>query len=273
MVRPEAIPPMCFRAGLFNEKKSGLMRYPSLFITAFSLGFVGCVQYHYSPNFVQTPSIQKKGDGVLTAAVGGSPVALNGDFHASYSPVKHGAVMLNYFRTRSSYTDNNIFGGTSYTETGKGSLLEGALGAYMPVAFGTGALYAGWGLGQMRNDYGIGRIADFKLNRFFVQPTFTFKNDWLRLGLGLRVVRLSYPSGSIDYRIEPADIEVIRRLEKASPFWFPEYGGNLGVHFKPFTISASFVLIGSSPAVDYGFDRSNVGLGLSAELQELFKKR
>jgi hypothetical protein len=142
----------------------------------------------------------------------------------------------------------------------------------MPIAFGTGALYAGWGRGHMRNDYGIQRIADLGIQRFFIQPTFTFKNDWFRLGMGVRLVGLNYPTGDIDYRIEPSDIEGIRRLETDSPFWFPEIGGNIGIHFKPVTVSAGMVLVVSGPANDFGYDSSNFGLGITFELQEMFKK-
>jgi len=249
------------------------MRPFILLFAAFLLFSVGCVQHHYSPNFIQTPYLEKKGDGVVTAAVSGSPGSLNGDFHASYSPVKYGTVMLNYLRTSTSFDNANVFGGTTYHQTTKGYLVEGALGGYLPVFFGTGALYVGWGQGQMRNDFGIGRIADLRLQRFFVQPTFTFKNDWFRLGMGLRLVRLNFPSGDIDYRIEPSDIEKIQRLENESPFWFPELGGNLGVHFRPVTISANLVIVGARPASEYGFDGSNIGVGISLELNELFKKR
>ncbi|MBC7773906.1 MAG: hypothetical protein H7246_00600 [Phycisphaerae bacterium] len=249
------------------------MRPFILIFAGFLLLAAGCVQYHYSPNFVQTPYVVKKGDGMVTAAISGSPVALNGDFHASYSPIKYGTVMLNYFQAHSSFTENNFLGGPSYLQTTKGYLVEGAVGAYKPFSFGTAALYVGWGQGQMRNDYGINRIADLGLQRFFVQPTFTYKNDWFRLGIGLRFVRLNFPSGNIDYRIEPADVVIIQRLEKESPFWFPEMGGNIGIHFKPVTISANLVIMATRPAAEYSFDASNIGVGLSLELQELFKKR
>ncbi len=240
---------------------------------AFLFFAVGCRHYHYSPNFVHTPYIEKKGDGVVAATFGANPVTLNGDFHASYSPIKHGAVMLNYFRTRSSFEEPNFLGQPVYQESTEGYFLEAAAGGYWPFEFGTVAMYVGWGQGQMRNDYGIARISDLRLQRFFVQPTLTYKNDWFRLGLGLRLVQLSFPSGTIDYRIEPEDIEVIKRLEKDSPFWFPELGGNLGLHFKPVTISAHLVLAALRPSTDYGFDGINIGLGISLELQELFKKR
>ncbi|MFN0216707.1 MAG: hypothetical protein ACKVT2_20815 [Saprospiraceae bacterium] len=245
----------------------------TLLAGALLLFSTGCVQYHYSPNFISTPFIDKKNDGMLSAAVSGSPVSVNGDFHASYSPVKHGIVALNYFRTSSSFTQTNFLGVPNYTQTTKGNLLEASIGAYRPISFGTGALLVGWGQGRVRNDYGIGRIADLRLQRFFVQPSFTFKNSWFRLGMGLRLVRLHFPSGEVDYRIEPGQIETIQRLEQKTPFWFPEFGGNIGFHFKPITISAHLVLLASGAPTDYGFDGSNIGLGITFELQEMFKKK
>lgn len=232
----------------------------------------GCVQYHYSPNFIQTPYLEKKGNAEIKAAISGSPVSINGDFHASYSPIKRGAVMLNYYRTHSSFEDSNFLGGTTYVQASDGYLLEGAIGTYFPVSFGSGALYIGGGQGRMRNDFGINRIADLRLQRFFVQPTFTFKNDWFRLGMGVRLVMLNFPTGKVDYRIEPEDIQVIQRLERESPFIFPEIGGNLGIHLKPITISANMVLVLTKPDSDLGFDGSNVGIGLSVELAEIFKR-
>jgi hypothetical protein len=248
------------------------MRPSLLMFAACMLFAASCTQYHYSPNFVQTPYLDKKGDGIVTAAVSGSPVSINGDFHASYSPIKYGTVMLNYFRNRSSFEDQNFFGGPTLIQSSKGYLMEGAVGGYRPCAFGTAAVYVGWGQGKMRNDYGVQRIADLRLQRFFIQPTFTFKNDWFRFGVGMRVVRLNYPSGDIDYRIEPSDIAIIQRLENESPFWFPELGGNIGIHFKPVTFSANLVIVASRRATDYGFDGSNAGVGISVELHELFKK-
>lgn len=232
-----------------------------------------CVQYHYSPNFLQTPYHEQKGEAVVSASVTGGPTSLGGDFSASWSPVKNGTVMLNYYHTRSQFQDPNIFGGTSYIERSRGYLMEAAAGGYFPLFFGTGAVYAGGGFGRTRNDYGIERIADIRLNRFFVQPTFTFRNNWFRLGMGLRMVMVNFPKGNIDYRIEPDDIAVIQKLEQESPFIFPELGGNIGVHFKPVTVMAQLVLLPTQHSVDYGFDASNFGIGLSLDLHELGRNK
>jgi len=249
------------------------MRFVTLCIAASLFANFGCVQYHYSPNFIQTPYLEKKGNAEIKAAVSGSPISINGDFHASYSPIKHGVVMLNFYRTHSRFEDSNFFSGTTYNKASDGYLVEGAVGTYFPFSFGSGALYVGSGQGRMRNDYGIGRISDLRTQRFFIQPTFTFKNDWFRIGMGMRLVMLNFPSGKVDYRIEPEDIQIIQRLERESPFIFPEIGGNIGIHLKPITISANMVLVLTKPDSDYGFDGSNVGIGLSVELAEIFKKR
>ena len=250
-----------------------LMRLLCLLFPAMMLFGGGCAQYHYSPNFIHTPQIDQKNAAVLTAAASGSPTSINGDFHVSYSPINHCILMANFFRASSSFTESNFFGGPVLRKKTSGYLAEAAIGGYTPLAFGTGALYAGWGKGSMENDFGIDRIARLGLERFFIQPTFTFKNDWFRLGMGMKIVRLSFPSGNIDYRIEPADIQIIQRLEQESPIWFPEFGGNIGFYFKPITISAHLVLVTSKPVSVYGFDGSNMGIGISLELEDVVKKR
>jgi len=243
-----------------------MMRPMILFFGFLLLFSGGCVQYHYTANQVHTPYFDKKGDAMVSASIGGSPVTLRGDFHASFSPIKHGTVMLNYFQTLTNFNDADFFTGTNYLKRTRGYLFEGAAGGYMPFAFGTGALYVGYGQGRMRNDFGLERIADLRLQRLFVQPTFTFKSEWFRLGMALRVVRLNFPSGDIDYRIEPEDLQVIQRLENNGPFWFPEMGGNIGIHIKPITITANLILVGTKKAAEYGIDPMNIGLGLTYEL-------
>jgi hypothetical protein len=228
-----------------------------------------CVQYHYSPNFVPTPHLEQKGEATVRAAINGGPTAIGGDLHAAWSPVKHGTVMVNYYQRQSRFEDFNFIGGTNYENRSKGFLMEGAVGGYVPFSFGMGALYAGGGYGRTKNDYGIGRIAELSLSRLFIQPTFTFKNDWFRIGMGMRVIMLSFPKGEIDYRIDTDDIYVLQRLERQSPFIFPELGGNIGIHFKPVTLSGHLVLVPSQRALDYGFDSSNIGISLGLDLHEL----
>ena len=79
----------------------------------------------------------------MTAAASGSPVSINGDFHASYSPIKHGTVMVNYFRARSSFEDVNFFSGPTYVQSAKGYLVEAAAGGSPVSMVGDWALALG----------------------------------------------------------------------------------------------------------------------------------
>lgn len=243
------------------------MLKPLLIAAAACLIFAGCTHYHYSPNYLQTPYISQKNEGLATAAIGGGPTTLNIDFQAAYSPIQHGTVFVNYHRTRAAFERYSFLSTTSYQQKAKGHLLEAGIGAYRSLFWGTGAIYAGFGGGEMHNDYGIQRYADLQMNRFFIQPTITFKNDWFRLGMGIKIVRLNYTRGNIDYRIEPSDIDVIERLEGKSPLWFPEIGGNIGFHFRPVTFYASLVMVLSSQSYEYGLDGANLGVGLTYEFR------
>ena len=249
------------------------MRPILLLLAAYLFTLVSCVQYHYSPNLIQTPYIDQKDDLEISAAVLGGTPAKNMDFRLAYSPIKHTTVMLNYYRFGNSFENSNFFGGPVYKETTNGQFMEAAAGVYTPMGFGTGSLYLGWGIGSTRNDFGLERISVLKVHRYFIQPTYTFQNDWFRIGMGVRLVRLSFPSGDVDFRIEYDDIRIIQRLEQESPFWIPEFGGNMGVHFKPFTFFASLVLSTSRATYDTGLDNSNIAVGITAELQDIFRKK
>lgn len=255
----------CFRTAM--RFVYPLMLLSSMFLTD------ACVQYHYSPNFLQTPYVDSKGDGQVTAAVSGGPVTANGDFHASYSPIKHGTVMLNSFHYITRYTNQTFFGAPSEQYSTKGYFLEGAIGGYIPFEYTTAAIYTGWGFGHLENDYDLGRVANFSLQRFFVQPTMTFKIDWFRLGLGLRLVSLHVPSGFVDQRIDQLEIQKIQNIEQDSPIWFPEVGGNIGFHLEPITFTGNCVLVAPNVVGKYGFRSSSVGLALSIELEDLFKTK
>jgi hypothetical protein len=227
-----------------------------------------CSQQHYSPNIIYTPVAEKKGDATVSAALMGGENSFSGNFHASYSPMNHGLLMVNHYRTRASFTEQNFFvfpPPEPTTQSYKIQFTEGCVGAYKPISFGIGTIMAGWGAGTTQNDYGYERLANLRFNRFFVQPSFSFKNNWFRIGMGLRLVRLSFTSGEVDYRIEPTDITYIKNLETNSPIWFPEVGGNIGLTMKNVTVFGSMVLNQLADA-DYTVGRVNMALGLNVDL-------
>lgn len=237
------------------------------------LSLLNCSQQHYSPNIIYTPVVEKKGDVTVSAALIGGENTLSGHFHASYSPLNHGLLMVNHYRTSAAFHNSStIFFPPSepFTQSYKIQLTEGCIGAYRPISFGIGTIMAGWGMGTTLNDYGQTRLANLKFSRVFVQPSLGFKNSWFRIGMGLRLVRLHFISGQVDYRIEPHDITYIRNLETQTPIWFPEVGGNIGLTMKNATIFGSVVLnqYGKS---NYAFGRVNIALGVNIDINAASK--
>lgn len=250
------------------------MRNLSLCVCALALLLSSCNNhYHYSPNTLNIPHANERGQGSITALVGGDPNTLSGELKLSYSPVKNATLMLNYFGTRSNFTDYNFFTNQFLDKKIRGQFVEVGGGGYVPSFFGTAALYAGGGMGYMNNDYGYAKYSKLRLNRLFIQPTFSFKNDWLRLGMGVRVVCLNFPTGDVDYAIEETYLEQIRKLESDGPFWLAEFGGNIGIYFHGISLTANAMLAPAPYVYEYGFDPFNVNIGLSYEFSALKKKK
>lgn len=250
------------------------MRIPFFGLLAMAFLCFSCVQYHYTPNFIQTPAIEKKGDGVIYGGLNLDFNGRKGDFHASFSPVPHISLVSNFLRVNTAYTHNDFSAPSSYRYKEQGHLWEAGIGGYYPIGFGTVAVYAGYGVGRMRNDYDLGRVADLRLERYYLQPTYTFKTKHVRLGIGMRVARLHYPQANIDYRIDQSEIDVLKRIEQDSPFLMTEFGGTIGYYQKPFFFSMHGLISAHPGWASYNFDASNVGMGIGVELQDIkFKKK
>jgi hypothetical protein len=259
---------------IIQSAKKLPMRSAILLFALSSLA-TSCTHYYYSPNLLNTPHFERKHDASIAANIGGGVDALSTNVQLAYSPVKHATVMLNYFQYRGRFENTNFFGGPTYQEGTKGDFFEAAVGAYKPELFAgmNMAIYAGWGQGNIRNDYGLFRYAQLQYQRTFLQPTMTFKNDWAFVGIGLRLVHLRFTSGNIDYRIEPYDLEEIRAIEYQSPFLIPEGGLNVGFNLRPVVLHGSLVLSNLASQSDVYFKRVNLNVGITFVLHEMFQKK
>jgi hypothetical protein len=262
------------RLPIYLSAKRLPMRSATL-LFALSSFAASCTHYYYSPNLVNTPHFERKHDASISANVGGGVDALNANFQLAYSPFKHGTVMLNYFNYRSRFENTNFFSGPTYQEANRGSFFEVAAGAYKPELFAgmNMAIYAGWGQGNIQNDYGLSRYAALQYQRAFLQPTMTFKNDWAFVGFGFRLAHIRFTSGNIDYRIEPHDLEEIQKIEYESPFLIPEGGLNVGFNLKPVLLHGSLVLSNLTSQSDVYFKRVNLNIGITLTLHEMFQKK
>ena len=259
------------------------MLFRTIFYLIFLGLFTGCTHYNYSPNLVPTPFNVEKNEATFAANLGG---ILNGhtvDVQAAYNPLKRVTLMANYFQGSSEFNES-----ISVSEKNKYRLnyVEAAAGAWQPL-FGEPVYvgcFLGFGSAMVKNDYGFSRRSKLRFNKTFLQPTIMYKGDWLRFGFGTRFAHMAYKSGDIDNGIAPEELEILRQIERDSPFNFLEIGFNIGLDLGAgITWTSSVVrsdLIGSKKVENtyqlnntYQFDPLNISAGLSFDIHRLFKKK
>lgn len=232
-----------------------------------------CTHYYYAPNTLNTPYLQDKHDATVRLALGSGNEYQATELQAVYSPIRHGALMVNYF---------NAQGNKSSTDSGKGygQMLEGAIGAYLPFAeVFSASLFAGYGRGQVHNEYVVSggsgstiyRPSDLKFERHFIQPGVVFRGHRrFTASLGFRLCRLHYISGEIDASIPTEDLKAIMLIEEKSPIWLPEAAYSIGLHIRP--VTANLTLTRSvSPDPELRLNPSNFAFCLGIDIHELVK--
>ncbi|MBK6929357.1 MAG: hypothetical protein IPH12_00260 [Saprospirales bacterium] len=227
----------------------------------------GCTHYYYAPNSLQTPFLQQRGDTrVSLGFIGGDE--FNGfEAHAAYSPIRYGAVMVNYFQVQSNYSDNTA------SDWGRGRLTEVALGAYYPAhKYLSFSLFAGWGGGRVLNSYTDGAKSDLHFERRFIQPGFAVQGKWARVGMAFRFNRLKYLHGDIDLEIGEPHLTTIGNIEEASPVYVPEFGLSFGFGARPIWIDLGINLNNSYDASKLGFAGSTTRITLNCELDHFWRK-
>ena len=236
-----------------------------------------CSHRYYAPNTIQMPALQERGDATANVGLAVGPEYSGLEAHAAYSPVKHMALMLNYFRVSSDkdkVPDDVVPGGPAEPEWGRGQFLEGAVGGYLPLdGRNTVSLFVGMGEGSSYNYFGFARFADLRFRRWFVQPSITAEYSRVRLGFGLRLAHLKFYEGLVDYRIDEQEREVIERLAEDSPLFLPEYALHFCWKLGVFTLNNTVTYSPSQAAQkDNRFAGSNLNIGLGVDLNKLWKK-
>ncbi|MFN4253795.1 MAG: hypothetical protein ACK4Q5_02175 [Saprospiraceae bacterium] len=237
-----------------------------------------CSHRYYAPNTIQMPALRASGDAVANVGLAVGPEYSGVEAHAAYSPAKHTALMINYFRASSDkdkVPDNITPGGSNEPQWGKGQFLEGAVGGYLPLdERNTLSMFVGMGEGSTYNYFGLSRFADLRFRRWFVQPSITAEYNRVRLGFGLRFARLKFYRGLVDYRIDEQEREVIERLVEDSPMFLPEYALHFSWKMGIFSINNTVTYSPSQAAQkDNRFAGSNLNLGLGVDLHKFWKKQ
>lgn len=230
-----------------------------------------CNHRYYAPNTIQVPALSAKNDLILNASAATGPEFSGFEGSVAYSPLKYGAVMVNYFNVAS---DKKSLGdGSEEKEWGKGQLLEGAVGGYLPLDDrNTLSLFAGFGQGSVYNNYGYGILSDLNFQRVFLQPSIVSQFKYVRVGFGLRFAQLRYTSGTVDAKMDDSEEAIIESLEKDSPIFLPEYALNFGWKLGAVTLNNTMTYSPSQAAQkDNRFAGSNLNMGLTVDLHRIFK--
>lgn len=200
--------------------------------------FVSCAvfplaaQINYAPNVLQAPNLSRAGDGSIGIALGRGQWVDSKELQASYAPHKHIALVA-----------NAMLSGQASTKRGEeiGSYLEfwevGA-GIYDTYSKGTISLLAGFGQGSLSSNYGVNLQSNFDLQRWFAQPSVSYRSGFFTGGVGMRFSFLAYPFGETAFDISEYDLKAIRSIDLNNPFFLPELGVQAGVYFRPVSIMA-----------------------------------
>ncbi|TNE68390.1 MAG: hypothetical protein EP344_01410 [Bacteroidetes bacterium] len=228
-----------------------------------------CTHYYYAPNTLQTPFLQKRGDMRVSAGYIAGDEFQGLELHAVLSPVRYGAVMVNYLDVRNS--GNNF---SSNNDWGKGQLIEIGLGGYYPATDKLSlSLFAGWGGGSVLNAYDQDARADLRFQRRFLQPGLAVQGRWVRFGAALRLNQLQYVRGDINYAIGEPHITTITRIEQQSPHFVPESAFTLGVGTRPFWVNMTLNTNHKADRTDLGFAEATFGIALFCELDYFWREQ
>jgi hypothetical protein len=247
----------------------------SLLNSFFALVFLAffhtqCTHRYYAPNSIQMPVLKNAGDAKVAAGVSFGPEFRGLEAQAVVSPIKYGAVMVNYFKAGSNSTKDL----QSNQEWGKGYLYEMGLGGYYPINGSSSiSAFSGLGRGMTSNYYGNGKQAELKFNRFFVQSAIASQFKVLHLGFGLRLARLSFTEGFFDYKIDEIDRNVLLEIEKRENMWLPEYALQFGWKVGAVTFNNIVTYSPSQTAQTLQFAGSNLNFSVIFDINKFLKKK
>ncbi len=137
----------------------------------------GCTHYYYAPNAANIPAFKEENTFKLNAGYASGETVEGADIQLAYSVSPKVAIMVNSFFAGHSDDVTDVYGGSTGTQSGSGSYMEGALGYYKPTGikkiwvFET---YAGAGVGGEKHVYSNSQTAKLNLIKLFLQPSFSY---------------------------------------------------------------------------------------------------
>ena len=222
--------------------------------------------YNYAPNSIYFCQLQKKYAATLSGSLSRGNDFSGKELQVAFSPIKHAAILINYFDAQRDAVRRQEDEGTSsrFGELG--------VGVYETTDLGTVSIFAGVGKGSVFSNYTLDRAASFDLERWFIQPSILRRNKNFEWGVALRFNRLIYSQGKVDYSIDDYDLRAVRALEERAPFFIPELGLRAGLSFSLFTFSVNLTNVFYTTRT-YNFERVNSNLMLTFDVGKIGQKK
>ncbi|MBV6442142.1 MAG: hypothetical protein DYG98_01640 [Haliscomenobacteraceae bacterium CHB4] len=222
--------------------------------------------YYYTPNSIHIPVLKEKGDAAAGIGMGWGNDYFAPEGQVVYSPVQHGAVMVNGFLAGNPGVRDDTEIGASFR------FVELGVGAYQALERGSASVFAGVGQGNLYNYYGNDNFSSFRVRRYFVQPGLMYEDKYFRCGLALRLTRISYPKGESSFDINENELAAIRKIEEDAPFFMPELGLSGGIEITPCVLSVNITSV-FPDAPGLNFSRFNMNLTLSFDFGKMKKMK
>ncbi len=235
-----------------------------------------CTHHYYAPNTVQTPYLTEQHDATILGGVGSGDEFSGSEIHAVYSPIKHVAVMFNYFNVKSKVSENAQTSVSASQQSGNGRLTEFALGGYLPFANGSASIFGGYGKGFAKNNYGADILTNLRFERTFIQPTIAFRYAWADVGMAIRINRLRYLDGTVDLRLsaDHADeFEAIKAIEEKTTIVFPELGLSFGARYRLLMLKFHLSMLTDTSVESLHFARTYAGMSFGINIQDIKKSK
>lgn len=106
-------------------------------------------------------------------------------------------------------------------------------GYYEKNWLGVASILVGGGVADLYALYEQNRKATFLMSRYYVQPAMTFTSKYTQYGFSLRLNRIRFVKGDIDFTIDGEQTAKMRQIEEAGGITIPEIGLNAGFFFEP----------------------------------------
>lgn len=188
-----------------------------------------CYHVYYAPNTAHSPLLSEKGEVRVNGfySSGADSDFEGGEIQVASAVSDHIGIMANGFFAGTKETVDDWNGYGSHPESGNGSYIElagGAFTAFDPKKRWIGEVYAGIGSGTVNSDYGANQVSKVNSTKLFLQPAVGYKTRYFEFSL---VPKISF----VNWKVKSENISDATS-SAASDMLIIKQKPNL-VHFEP----------------------------------------